>query len=414
VGLWRSLAWGLVLWGLATSVSADELSEGKVLYKQFCSHCHGLNMVNPGTSSFDLRKFPRDNKARFITSVTKGKGNMPAWGDILLPHELEKLWIYVATRGGKQPMPEERAQEHSSLETPEFLETLKTGKLTVCLPRNGGATAHLRHQGGGGFDYLVSKRLAQELSLSLTVTWYESEPEEESDPIKETYALVSHDLCDLVPGHPLYPSNIGPPPASSAALPRWLGQPEAWSASTHIPLKPLAVSRPYRRATLGLIVSPEVSLGSVKTLQDLPKDELLQIGIAQGTLSGVILDVQLPHSLKARSLMLSPGSGFLWEMEKGRFNLTLMDTAAYDFHLMQNRISKLRLHEYRHPIGFNIGIAYSASNPHLGAKVDHILRSLEISGEFREFAKISSFTYTPPTPPWMASVLTTRALISQR
>ena len=82
-----------------------DVSKGTSLYKQFCSHCHGINMVNSGASSFDLRKFPRDQKDRFVTSVTRGKGNMPAWGDILLPEEVENLWLYIVTRGGKEPPP---------------------------------------------------------------------------------------------------------------------------------------------------------------------------------------------------------------------------------------------------------------------------------------------------------------------
>jgi len=56
-------------------------------------------MVNPGTSSFDLRKFPPDDKARFVNSVLHGKNAMPAWGDILKPDEIEAIWAYVLTGG---------------------------------------------------------------------------------------------------------------------------------------------------------------------------------------------------------------------------------------------------------------------------------------------------------------------------
>ena len=75
-------------------------AQGKSLYRQLCSNCHGVNMVNAGTSSFDLRKFPREDQARFVESVTRGKKTMPAWGDILKPGEVEALWAYVRT-GGK-------------------------------------------------------------------------------------------------------------------------------------------------------------------------------------------------------------------------------------------------------------------------------------------------------------------------
>ena len=50
--------------------------------------------------AFDLRKFPHDDHARFVNSVTHGKNTMPAWGDILKPEEIDALWAYVLT-GGK-------------------------------------------------------------------------------------------------------------------------------------------------------------------------------------------------------------------------------------------------------------------------------------------------------------------------
>ncbi|MDO9709203.1 c-type cytochrome [Paracraurococcus lichenis] len=83
----------------AASHSAGEAAQGRRLYSQLCSHCHGIRMVNPGTSSFDLRKFPHDDKARFLNSVTKGKNTMPAWGDMLKPEEIEHLWAYILTGG---------------------------------------------------------------------------------------------------------------------------------------------------------------------------------------------------------------------------------------------------------------------------------------------------------------------------
>jgi mono/diheme cytochrome c family protein len=97
--------------GEEASTSADEVhplfASGNTAYKSFCSHCHGLKMVNAGTTSYDLRKWPTDNPAGFYNAVRNGKGDMPAWGDILLPEEIDALWVYVATRGGTQPFPED-------------------------------------------------------------------------------------------------------------------------------------------------------------------------------------------------------------------------------------------------------------------------------------------------------------------
>jgi mono/diheme cytochrome c family protein len=56
-------------------------------------------MLDP-QGAFDLRTFPRDDKSRFVTSVTKGKNQMPPWGDLLKPDDIEALWAYV-TAGEK-------------------------------------------------------------------------------------------------------------------------------------------------------------------------------------------------------------------------------------------------------------------------------------------------------------------------
>ncbi|HET7880350.1 MAG TPA: cytochrome c [Acetobacteraceae bacterium] len=79
-----------------------QFEEGSQLFAQICSHCHGPKMVNPGTVSFDLRKFPHDDAARFFNSVRNGKNNMPPWRDVLKPNEIEAIWAYVRT-GGEPP-----------------------------------------------------------------------------------------------------------------------------------------------------------------------------------------------------------------------------------------------------------------------------------------------------------------------
>jgi mono/diheme cytochrome c family protein len=81
-------------------VSEAAVSKGKTAYRQLCAQCHGPNMVSPGTSSFDLRTFPVGEFERFKRSVIEGKGDMPAWGDMLVPGELESLWAYVRARVG--------------------------------------------------------------------------------------------------------------------------------------------------------------------------------------------------------------------------------------------------------------------------------------------------------------------------
>jgi mono/diheme cytochrome c family protein len=71
-----------------------ELALGAEIYARNCSPCHGARMLDP-QGAFDLKKFPRGERERFFNSVTKGKNQMPPWGGLLKPEELDALWLYV-------------------------------------------------------------------------------------------------------------------------------------------------------------------------------------------------------------------------------------------------------------------------------------------------------------------------------
>ena len=71
---------------------------GKTTFAQKCSHCHGPNMVNSGTVTPDLRRFP-DDQPRFVTTVKQGKnGKMPPWADILSEQEIADVWAFLLSR----------------------------------------------------------------------------------------------------------------------------------------------------------------------------------------------------------------------------------------------------------------------------------------------------------------------------
>jgi mono/diheme cytochrome c family protein len=96
---------GALLCVPATGLSADAFSEAQVqtgadIYERNCSPCHGPRMLDP-QSAFNLRNFPRDQHDRFVSSVTRGKNQMPPWGDMLKPDDIEALWAYVVA-GEKQ------------------------------------------------------------------------------------------------------------------------------------------------------------------------------------------------------------------------------------------------------------------------------------------------------------------------
>ena len=76
------------------SFSAEDFKKGAAVYSQNCGPCHGPRMLDP-QGAFDLRTFPKNDRNRFITSVTKGKNQMPPWGGLLSHAEIESLWAYV-------------------------------------------------------------------------------------------------------------------------------------------------------------------------------------------------------------------------------------------------------------------------------------------------------------------------------
>ena len=78
------------------------VDQGRDQYHRTCAQCHGRNMVNAGTTVYDLRKFPADQHERFLSSVVNGKGNMPAFKGAIDEAAIAALWAYVATRGGKE------------------------------------------------------------------------------------------------------------------------------------------------------------------------------------------------------------------------------------------------------------------------------------------------------------------------
>lgn len=78
----------------APSFAPEQVRAGAAIFARNCSPCHGARMADP-QGAFDLRNFPHDQHARFVSSVARGKNSMPPWGDLLKPEEIEALWAYV-------------------------------------------------------------------------------------------------------------------------------------------------------------------------------------------------------------------------------------------------------------------------------------------------------------------------------
>jgi mono/diheme cytochrome c family protein len=82
------------------AADADQalIDQGKTTYAEKCSHCHGPGLLNPGTITPDLRRFP-DDRARFFAIVKEGRNNkMPPWADLLSDDQIGTLWVYISSR----------------------------------------------------------------------------------------------------------------------------------------------------------------------------------------------------------------------------------------------------------------------------------------------------------------------------
>jgi mono/diheme cytochrome c family protein len=87
--------------GAARPFAPEQVKRGAALYAKNCAACHGVRMRGPEWA-IDLTQFPRDERSRFIDSVTNGKNTMPPWGDVLKPDDIASLWAYVVAGEPRQ------------------------------------------------------------------------------------------------------------------------------------------------------------------------------------------------------------------------------------------------------------------------------------------------------------------------
>jgi hypothetical protein len=302
--------------------------------------------------------------------------------------------------------PEGRAQH--------IADTLEPGTLAVCLPRNSGVMSGMRSTGGSGFDYRIAEAVADRLNLVLRPVWYEAELQEESDPLRDTYAMLSFGLCDVVPGHPRYVRAVGRPGFERARVPRWIGMPQEIDRDTShihdkpvgfVDVRPIAVTRGYMRSTIGLLYrdgTPEPGSHG-----DLGKRAL---AFQQGTLSGAIAMTQLGPADRQRARHFNPGASFLWMAEAEGLETAIVDVIAYDNYRKSNPGTKFRLADWRHPLGMDIGMALLEENETLRRAIDTALADILAAEEPARIASQEGLTYTPPTDDDLASTITLRDL----
>lgn len=84
---------------VAAALAQDraKIQAGAEVYAMHCAACHGERLRATG-AGFDLLKLRPDDRERFNKAVNDGKGQMPPWGGVLSPEEIDQLWAYVRSR----------------------------------------------------------------------------------------------------------------------------------------------------------------------------------------------------------------------------------------------------------------------------------------------------------------------------
>jgi len=360
----------------------DQAARGRARYAQVCAQCHGHNMVNSGVATYDLRRFPLDQRERFEHSVTSGKGNMPSFKGALSETEIDGLWAYVRTRG--------IAQE----------------PLAVCVAE-GNAPYAARFKGvASGFDVALAGAIAARLQRPLKLMWYEIEIEKESSPTLEVNALLSAGLCELAAGYVLYEPALGAPAAPTARTPDHDGA-KPKRQRPWIKLGPLIASEPYQASALTVVLRPGLEGVSVGSLADL---QALRTGTVSASLAGAILMSYRDGALQNKLVSLGWRDDPLAQLEAGKFDAALIELNRLDAYRMRNAGTRLVATGYLLPLRFNLGFAALESRRELIESVNAILRELQAQGRLFAIARDAGLTHVPARAPFVQPEITLQSL----
>jgi mono/diheme cytochrome c family protein len=98
--MWLMLGATVILSAAAHSAALAQDDKAKIeagaqTFSDYCSTCHGENLVNTGQTTFDLRRLKANERPRFENSVTNGKSQMPPWKGVLNAEQIDQLWSYI-------------------------------------------------------------------------------------------------------------------------------------------------------------------------------------------------------------------------------------------------------------------------------------------------------------------------------
>jgi ABC-type amino acid transport substrate-binding protein len=269
--------------------------------------------------------------------------------------------------------------------------------LKVCLDEDLPlVSVHRRAKPDSGFDVLLAQAVAKQLQRPLSIQWFESKLDEDSDPALEANALLSDGRCALLGGYPLTKNSLVVPGVKTAKLPDFDGATKD-DRRRRITLGVLAPSRPYIYSALTVALGGKAHDRHIKDLNDLAG---LRIGIESGTLADAILMNFDKGKLIDQITHLVPGrSDLLGALDHGEFDATLLDLRRLDAYRATHPDSNLAASGYYYPIGANRAYVGLASDGALIDAVNKALSELEAIGTIEQLAKTSGLTYLQPREP---------------
>ena len=362
------------------AATASDFDKGREQFQRTCAQCHGHNMVNSGTTVYDLRRFPLDQPSRFYGSVAGGKGNMPAFGNALDGEQIRWLWAYVRARG-EPPTP-----------------------LKVCVAEDNPPLSFKEKKALRGFDVLVSKAIAEAAGRPLELVPFETELEMDKTLATEVNALLSSGACELASGYALFESDLGAPGRPTARVPDYPGAPPR-RQRPFVPLGRIAATKPYYAAAMG-VVTRDPAL-KVEFLADLQERKL---GAVSGTMAGSALVLYRGGLLVKNIVTLTQQEDLLAELEQGRFDATLTPLGRYDAYRLRHPETKLVRAKYLHPLRINLGFVGLESNPDIVGIATREIERAVANGDLAKWAADSGVSWIAPQPPDVQGAFTMGSL----
>lgn len=269
------------------------------------------------------------------------------------------------------------------------------GTLGVCLDDNVPPLSSKRGKEAHGFDLAVARALALRLGRELSIQWFESKVDNDSNPAEQANALLSDGRCQLVAGFPLFASSLGEPRAERSKLPDYEGaKPE--DRRRWVRLNKIVASRPYRFDPFVVVLGPNAPAREVRSLGDL-KD--VRLGAEEGTLADAILMTYGGGELIPRITHVVPGKGLFERMEQGDYDATLVELHRLDAHRARHPETPLSSSGHYHSVGFNMGFVGLASEAPLIEEVNAAIGDLLAKSELPALAEAAGLTYVAPRQP---------------